>query len=491
MNTNDLEKRLLKKYGPVPGISIAAVQKIARQGLKRGFVGLETVMRVQGCKAIEADAVLRDMAVAGFVTLDTMRKGDRVTWELTVRGRALAMDARRKEITREKAAEILGAVRARACEINRDPDRLHRVRLFQFGSTLQERESYGDVDIAIKLLPRDLPKDQELRIKALLEGRAPESASYSFIGRLFLAAQQDRREIKSILTAGFAALSLTDEDLNDLGASYRVLVDHDTGTDEPVEASGSIVLTNERRVEDYPQVPPVTAVEALRRVRVDHVKVERRLWWQVLSDPEGVEARAFTPVFDGTKIVPADERKNPELGLAGFQHLCDVWKRDIDGVSMMKLAAEWADENTTGWVRKITLYVECSRSRHSFGYHGSAIVRIGLGSIGFGDNCIVVVLGSGGETIKEIMVRDCSLSRLDLAAIYALSRAGQKIYQEFGIEKLRPPKTTDVSAGAYIPFMDAPVDLSKISRGYKDKSGAIDWEAVREATKVHVQLDGK
>lgn len=229
------------KFPPIEAVSIDEAREIVRSGNCNpgSRLGLAEVMRSLDCDAQRADQVLRAMAIAGYVSPD-MSWGKDFRWSLTSLGIRLAVEKKRKRIGRGKVQEIVEELVRRAQTINADPNRLQRITLRLFGSALESRPDYGDVDIAITCHRRNLPEDERKRLTEELEQRQSTSERQTFLGRITGAERQDSREIRAALKQGLPHLSLMGDDPVELGTPFRWLVNHDMENDMPAPVSDAI-----------------------------------------------------------------------------------------------------------------------------------------------------------------------------------------------------------------------------------------------------------
>ena len=99
-------------------------------------------------------------------------------WQLTPNGTRLALEPKRKRIGRDKVQTIISELLARAKVINSDPNRLQRITLKLFGSALEELDDYGDVDVSIAYMRRQLSDIERERIENTLKARESKSGDY-------------------------------------------------------------------------------------------------------------------------------------------------------------------------------------------------------------------------------------------------------------------------------------------------------------------------
>ena len=138
------------------------------------------------------------MAEAGYVEPADILDG-LFYWQLTPNGTRLATESKRKRIGRDKVQTIISELLARAKVINSDPNRLQRITLKLFGSALEEHDDYGDVDVSIAYVRRQLSDIERERLENRLKARQSKSDRQSFHGRLMGAERQDTREIMAFL----------------------------------------------------------------------------------------------------------------------------------------------------------------------------------------------------------------------------------------------------------------------------------------------------
>lgn len=141
-----MSNALDSKYPPIEGVTHSEARSVLRSAVGRGNLGLEEVIRTLDCDAAHGDAILRAMAVTGYI--EPAGAFDQLFfWSLTPAGNRLAMEKKRNRVSPEKVQATIEEVVARAKLINADRDRLQRITLKLFGSALGDRADYGDVDV--------------------------------------------------------------------------------------------------------------------------------------------------------------------------------------------------------------------------------------------------------------------------------------------------------------------------------------------------------
>ena len=428
------------KHPPVKTVPLELVQAILRSAVNGRSVGLEETIRTLDCDAHHADRVLRRMAQAGYLEPSDILDG-LFYWQLTPNGTRLALEPKRKRIGRDKVQAIVSELLARAQDINSDQNRLQRITLKLFGSGLEERDDYGDVDVSIAYMRRQLSDIECNRIESALKARQSRSDRQSFHGRLMGAVRQDTREIMAFLKKGLPHLSLMNDDPMDLGTPYRWLVNHEVETDSPVDVLDDIVRPNAPSILDqHPRkpIPPNTLIEARHRAISAKTKVAIDDIHMGLEDAAALEEKMWSPkVTRKGAFVANDIRSEKRVKFAGFQHLCPIWKKEIGGVAMLNEALAWCDEHKV-WVRDLFPRVSIQRSDRMH------IIRLGLGH-----DLIYFQIGSKSTTGSLLPRNRTRVSKIDLAGVYAVGRALSKMYDES-----RSAKMPWFSADILLPLVE-------------------------------------
>ena len=463
-----MNERGSHKHSPVKTVPLELVQAVLRSAINGRSVGLEEAIRTLDCDAHHADLILRQMAEAGYLEpadiFDSL-----FYWQLTPNGTRLALEPKRKRIGRDKVQTIIAELLARAKVINGDSDRLQRITLKLFGSALEERDDYGDVDVSIAYLRRQLSDIERERIENALKARQSNSDRQTFQGRLMGAERQDTREIMAFLKKGLPHLSLMNDDPMDLGAPYRWLVDHDVKTDRPVDVPDDIVRPNGPSILDqHPRkpLPPITLLEARHRAISANTKVAIDDMHIGLEDAAALEEQMWSPkVTREGDFVANDIRSETRVKFAGFQHLCPIWKKDLGGVAMLKEALDWCDEQKV-WVRDLFPRVSIQRSDRTH------IIRLG-----WGHDLIYFNVGGKSTTGSLLPINRTRVSKIDLAGAYAVGRALSKVYDES-----RCAKMPWFSADILLPLVevDRLPDFPRLHKAGSFKEGA--FQGLREVT---------
>lgn len=450
------------KFPPIDTVPIEDARKIVRSGSggQSSRVGLAEVIRIMDCDAQRADEVLRAMAFAGYVSPDL---SGRHSWSWTVSslGIRLALEKKYKRIDRTKVDATIAELARRAQTINADPNRLQRITLRLFGSALEERADYGDVDVAITYHRRPLPELLRKRMVKELELRQSEHDRQTILGQVMGAERQDTREIRAALKQGLPHLSLMKDDPMELGTPFRWLVDHDMDADMPVPMTDAIIRPNAPSAleQDVPfPPPPVTLMKARHRAIADTTKVPIEGLHIDLSDAVRLEEALWTPrVTRDGKLEANDLRDDPRIRFAGFQHLCPIWREPIGGVEMLRKSLEWCEEHKV-WVRDLFPSISILRDARTH------IIRLG-----FVGELIYVSIGSRALEGSLMPTNRRRVSKMDLAGAYAVARSLARMYEEARCAKM-PPFRADILA----PLLewDSLPDFPKLLKAGEFRDGA-------------------
>jgi predicted nucleotidyltransferase len=176
---------------------------------------------------VKAHALIDEMAVRGFLQESEQRPGNSSRfYECGPQGSRLASARLLKAITRQKADVIIATLLQRVERVNARPELLERVcEVRVFGSYLEEREDFGDIDVAVRTERKEgSGKDwvRESLRRADMSGRTFSS----YLDRL----SYGHTEVMRLLKARSRYLSLhTMDDLEAIGALSRILFKYGSG----------------------------------------------------------------------------------------------------------------------------------------------------------------------------------------------------------------------------------------------------------------------
>lgn len=455
-----MSNALDSKYPPIEGVTGREARSVLRSAVGRGNLGLEEVIRTLDCDAAQGDAILRAMAVAGYI--EPAGACDQLFfWSLTPTGNRLAMEKKRNRVSPEKVQATIAEVVARARLINVDGNRLQRITLKLFGSALEDRADYGDVDVSLTYHRRKLSDEEKHRIETALYSRQSEHQRQGVFGRLTGAELQDTREIRATLKKGLPHLSLMRDDPMELGTPFKWLIDHDMEIDRPVEMIDSIIRPNAPAsyiLRTPRALPPVTLIRARHRELSPKTKVAAEGLHVGTADVARLDEAMWSPRMTGDgELVANDARKDPRVRFAGFLHLCPIWKESIGGFLMLKRVLEWCNQNRV-WVRNLPPFVSISR--------GSRMNVIRLGLV---DELIYFEVGTSGVKGSLMPFNRTRVSKIDLAGAYAVARALEKMYVE-----ARCAMIPSCGATMYLPSvqLDRLPDFPSLARAGAFSEGA-------------------
>lgn len=440
MNCSQANGQTAVKFPPIDNVSLDDARAILRAASRNDLVGIMDVIRIKDCDAVQADSILRAVANAGYLRAK-LKEREKFSWERTALGIQLVLHKKRRRITREQVKSTLSELVKRAQAINSDPERLQRITLQIFGSTLRDQEDYGDVDVSIAFYGRSLDQKDRERITDNLTTRQSESERRTAGGQTLGATLQDRREIRAILTKGLAHVSLMSDKPMELGTPFRWLVNHDIACDLPIDVSDAVSypdLPSLLDAENSRLLPDKTIMEARHRRTLPEAKVPTNGLHIFMNEAAFLEANCWTPVVTpyGT-LAPNDLRHDPTARFAGFQHLCPIWKEPVSGLTMLRRALKWCCDHEV-WVRETAPIVSI------FSSDREQVIELGMA-----DRRLRVEVGPKSLDSYLMPRNKKHVSKIDLAGAYAVARSLGKIYRETRSAKMPP-----FSATLLLPSID-------------------------------------
>lgn len=231
----------MSKHPQVPGVDLRTIRDLfAKHEKAKNRYLLATTLEVLHRPPEEADALLRQLAGAGYIEWDGTSSKD---WDLTAYGLRLIADDLAPRLTRQAVDEVVATVLRRARAINRDERRIVRITEMRlFGSALDNaREGYGDVDLEVRINPRKHPEAEVARAHAQIAAKIPQSWRNSFFRNLNAEEDYDRRDVTKELARGIKGLSLSSRATESLGCEYRCIYRFDLDTSEELAPASEIV----------------------------------------------------------------------------------------------------------------------------------------------------------------------------------------------------------------------------------------------------------
>lgn len=202
----------------IAGYPAFEIRQLLRDGDRLIVAQAEQILNVSTQRA---QAVMAALVQEGFLAPTELRRGDELTWEVTLKGTALRCAKAGKPIKRETADKLLAELLQRVVDVN-NGDYAYRVaRVIVFGSYLSDRPDLGDIDVGVELQGKwsDTDTYESLtrpRIKAALK------AGRRFKGS-FDAIAWPQTEVDLILKNRSRALSITGADRIPPGAQTKVI----------------------------------------------------------------------------------------------------------------------------------------------------------------------------------------------------------------------------------------------------------------------------
>ena len=217
----------LDKNATIAGQPIKRVRELLRRMMGSAHWSDREIADFFHIDDVKAHALIDEMAVRGFLQDSEQRPGNSSRfYECGPQGSRLASARLLKPITRQKADVIIATLLQRVERVNARPELLERVcEVRVFGSYLEERDDFGDIDVAVGTVRKEgSGKDwvRESLRRADMSGRTFSS----YLDRLVYG----HTEVMRLLKARSRYLSLhTMDDLEAIGALSRILFKHGSG----------------------------------------------------------------------------------------------------------------------------------------------------------------------------------------------------------------------------------------------------------------------
>lgn len=155
-------------HDQLAGQPIVAVRSFLRRNALSGF----RLIDAQDAFGSAAGHVVAFLEKEGYV--ETFTEFGYTRYQNTAKGGALSLASAAKPVSRATAQKRLDEFLARCREMGSRPDMLFKVsRAVLFGSMLSEKETVGDVDLAVTLAPKEQDRQKHF---ALCEAQAHEAA---------------------------------------------------------------------------------------------------------------------------------------------------------------------------------------------------------------------------------------------------------------------------------------------------------------------------
>jgi len=205
---------------PICGVRPASLKHLLRNS---SFTTLQA-MRLFGLNEPEISRTMLLLSAEGWIEyVATEAFIDH--WRTTPQGLRLTATRLMKRFPIEEGRQVVEQVIEKARAINAIPDISHRItEIILFGSVLTgiEGEDVGDVDLVVAIAPRQLPKQEMARIKALEDDATPRGLN--FLVRLGWSRCELMRQLKGVSSR----ISFhSDSDLSATGAPFATVFRYD------------------------------------------------------------------------------------------------------------------------------------------------------------------------------------------------------------------------------------------------------------------------
>jgi predicted nucleotidyltransferase len=217
----------LDKNATIAGQPIKRVRELLRRMMGSAHWSDREIADFFHIDDVKAHALIDEMAVRGFLQDSEQRPGDsRRFYECGPQGSRLASARLLKPITRQKADVIIARLLQRVERVNARPELLERVcEVRVFGSYLEERDDFGDIDVAVRTERKEGSGKNWVR-ESLRRADMSGRTFSSYLDRLFYG----HTEVMRLLKARSRYLSLhTMDDLEAIGAVSRILFKYGSG----------------------------------------------------------------------------------------------------------------------------------------------------------------------------------------------------------------------------------------------------------------------
>ena len=166
-------------HDKIAGIPILVVRELMRWAKANPWDewGLDLVRNRLELSTQQSLTLVEGLILAGYVE-PVKKSNGHAYWRLTLNGSSLATAKASKPLKRETAERILAEFMDRVRQVADSPEFLYKVQqVVLFGSYLTSKQRLGDIDIAIKLMPKIKDREEMRRLanekvdEAWLKGR--------------------------------------------------------------------------------------------------------------------------------------------------------------------------------------------------------------------------------------------------------------------------------------------------------------------------------
>jgi predicted nucleotidyltransferase len=160
-----------------------------RELLKRGdgYCGVSLTMNILDISKRKALEVIDILKKEGYLEEKKLSDGTS-SFELTIKGNALALSSAAKPLLRKTADKKLAEFMERVHQVNNEDRFLYKVdEVVLFGSYLSDKERINDIDIAISLSQKEKDPDKHMSLckKHVKDAEENGRSFYMFLDELF------------------------------------------------------------------------------------------------------------------------------------------------------------------------------------------------------------------------------------------------------------------------------------------------------------------
>jgi predicted nucleotidyltransferase len=180
------------------GQPILAIRKLLKLGQHRTW-GAGFVKRILNTDSESAKRIISALQRQGYIKQHN-DFDNHERWENTLKGNALALASAAKPISRATAERNLTQLLERVRKVNEDDYFLYKVqKVVLFGSYLRSTQTLSDVDVAIKLAPKETNRGRQVLLeKQRIRAAQDEGRVFgNLLVQLFWPQLEVRRFLKS------------------------------------------------------------------------------------------------------------------------------------------------------------------------------------------------------------------------------------------------------------------------------------------------------
>lgn len=183
---------------------------------------VESVMQFFDIGRNEANILMKQFEEGSLIEKGSKFRNEQL-WRNSIKGNALALASAAKPILRATASKKIDEFLTRVKEVNTNEYYLYKIeKVLIFGSYLGEGEKLGDIDLAIKIVPKevDASKRQKLFTNRLIDAKNNGRHFGNIVEEVFWPQEEVLKYLKS--RSRSISIHFTD-DLVLKNAEYKVI----------------------------------------------------------------------------------------------------------------------------------------------------------------------------------------------------------------------------------------------------------------------------